>query len=243
MSLIAAPDQAANLARDMVFDLERDHDSQISRGSIPRQAVQAARAAFRARVVAGLHPVFESALASSSLAREAESASLDPAAAADLPPSRVPRARTKVLAGVGMIAFFGVIIGWVVLTRHEAVVLARVPLPGAIGSGEVPLAVPGAAVVKLAVAADSVSYSGKGCLDLEAHALKGNAVVGRVSCCAWYPTHVRRARSGWLAPIYRQRDACNLQVPAGGADRLRVSTRFHGDGKLAFEGFEIRAEQ
>jgi hypothetical protein len=128
-------------------------------------------------------------------------------------------------------------------TRPEGVVLARLPLPGAIGSGEMPLAVPGAAVVKLAVAADSVSYSGKGCLDLEAQALKGSAVVGSVSCCAWYPRHIRKARSGWLAPIYRQRDECNLPVPAGGADRLRVSTRFHGDGKLSFEGFEIRAER
>jgi hypothetical protein len=138
MSLIDAPDQAVNLARDMVFDLERDHDSQISRGFIPRQAVQEARAAFRARVVPGLHPAFESALASSSLAREAEVAVHDPAAAADLPPSRVPRSRTKVLAGLGMIAAFAVVIGWAVFTRHEPVVLARVPLPGAIGSGEVP---------------------------------------------------------------------------------------------------------
>ena len=72
MALIAAPEEATLLAREMVADIERYNDSAISSGRVPREAIREGRALFRARVVPELDPLFEQALGNTALAPEAE---------------------------------------------------------------------------------------------------------------------------------------------------------------------------
>jgi hypothetical protein len=248
MGLIEAPQEAANLARDVVYDLERGYESQIASGIVPRQAVRDARATFRARVAPALHAAFEAALSCSSLAGEVEGAA--PAAAgargvAGVPPSsRIAlKGRGKVIGALVMLGFFAVIVVWTIAKVPDPVVLARVALAQTSGSGEASLAVAGPAEVKIAVAADSVSWNGRTCLEIDAQALKGGAVVARMSCCGWSPRGRGAGGAGHAFPIYAQRTGCVLKVPAGGMERLRVATRLGAGGTLKFEGLEIRAEQ
>jgi hypothetical protein len=43
--------------------------------------------------------------------------------------------------------------------------------------------------------------------------------------------------------VYRTTSDCDLAIPAGGADRVKVASRFSHPGALSFEGLEIRIEK
>jgi hypothetical protein len=106
--------------------------------------------------------------------------------------------------------------------------------------GETPLAVQGPTTLTVAVAADGVKWSGRSCLMLDVEAFRGGTSVARYSCCGWRP---KRGSNGSALLVYRSNDECDLAVPTGGVDRVRVGTRLDPPGRLTFEGLEIRVER
>jgi len=242
MPPITAAEEAHLLAREMVADVERWNDSMISTGFVPRTAIREARAQFQARVAPELHPLFEQALANSGLADEAQPLpSLDDGVVTDraLERAGLPTRRAwiwKLATGVG-VALVGAYVLWQILYPPE--VLARLPVAQVGVPVEVRATLPGPKHT-VAVAADVVKWSDGSCLMLDVEAFRGEARVAQYSCCGW-----RARRGGWGTAVlmYTSTSACRLNLPAGGADRVKVGTRLVHAGAITFEGLEIRVEK
>jgi hypothetical protein len=246
VGLITTPAEATLLARELVADIERYNDSMISTGRVPRAAIQEGRALFRARVTPGLYPLFEQALGNTALAAEAEGLA-DPADQGPVTDGALERAglptRRKVVARIViglLVAGFAVLVGKSVLRAHFAEVLARLPIAQVGVPAEARAALPGPATLTVAVAADVVKWSGSSCLILDVEAFRGDTRVGQVSCCGWRP---RRGSTGSALIVYRTTSDCDLALPAGGADRVKVATRFSRPGALSLDGLEVRIEK
>ena len=246
MALIASPEAATQLARELVADIERYNDSTIAAGRVPRAAIQEGRAVFRARVEPALYPRFERALGNTALAPEAEglAAPVDegPVTAAALARAGLPTRQkwvARIVIGV-LVVGFAVLVARSALRSYFVEVLARLPIAQVGVPVEARATLPGPSTRTVAVAADVVKWSGRSCLMLDVEAFRGDARVAQVSCCGWRP---KRGSTGSAMIVYRTTSDCDLAIPAGGADRVKVATRFSHPGALSFEGLEIRIEK
>jgi hypothetical protein len=138
-----------------------------------------------------------------------------------------------------ILVLVSVIVGAILIVRSligavGGEVLARVPIAKVGDPADAPFAAAGNARLAFSVRADTCKWSGTNCLTLDVDALRGDETVAHVTCCGY-----RTSGGGTVWSTEQHNDACQLDIPASGADRLRVSTKLEHPRELTFEKLEV----
>lgn len=108
--------------------------------------------------------------------------------------------------------------------------------PGPVPSqSEIALDVPAARTISFDVYIEKYHHDATNDLRLKVSLLRGGAVVASTECSG--STFRSKSRSGCQST---QLGACPIMAPVGGADRVRIETRFAEASAITIEGLEIR---
>lgn len=104
---------------------------------------------------------------------------------------------------------------------------------------EVPLALSAGTEVKLAVRAESHSYSGINYVVLEASLLKSGAVVEKMACRGFE----FEGGSGGGCKTTHYNSSCAVTAPPGGSDAIRVTAHLENGNPVTLEGLQVLVKQ